>query len=180
MDEEHRNKPTIIQPSEPRPQPTPAPSDPAPQPSRQPTASLPPEAALAHSLHQISYTQTVASRIPGLKSSALIVLGFVLFAALQTLAMQSVLVSVLGAHGSGGFTTITSALSWLVTTACIITLLTTKNTATAKGCLMLLGVVFAWLTITDLLSFSIIALAIDGVILLRTFEFYQSVEALEL
>lgn len=145
-----------------------------------PDKPVAPEAALAHSLQQASRSQTIANRIPGLKSSALIVLGFIVFAALQTVALQSVAFSVLGAQSGGGFMTFGAAISWIALVVAIIILLRTRATATAKTCLIIIGAVFAWLTITDLFSFNVIALAIDGFLLWRTFEFYQSVEALEL
>ncbi len=171
-------KPTIVQPNNPQPQPS---HDSVSPPTTSHMAPISAEAALHQSLHRTQQAESIATRLPNLKKWTLILLGIIIFSAVQTLALKSVMVSMLGSHDqSGGFLTITMIVAWLVGTAASIMLLTTKDAGVAKKLLFAIGAFLAYTTLTDIIGFNIIGLVIDGFLLWKAYDLYQSIEALEM
>lgn len=149
----------------------------------QPAAVLNPEVALQQSLaaaQKTQKTEKIANRIPDVKKSAYILLGLILFSAAQFLAMDGVIISMLGSQQHNSSFLASNILSWTAGTICALILLTTKSTKAAKRVLFVVGIALLYFSVTDILVVNLIGLVIDGFLVGWTYRLYQSVEALEI
>ena len=150
-------------------------------PVKKAVALVDPDVALTLTLVEVNKSESVANRVPGLKKSAVALIGLALFSAVQSFIMQGISVSMMGAQPSNGsFVTVSSSIGWIAAIICSIIALITKSPKTAKTVLLIVGFSMAYFLIIAVKSTDIIGGAIDCFILWRVFVLYQSVEVLEI
>lgn len=138
-----------------------------------------PDAALAQNLHAMQVNASVATRVPKLRLSALALIGIILFGALQALLLHSVMIGVAGAGAvTGHLLAPLTVLTWVAGIGVAIILLNTKNVRLARQIVVVGGLLFAYWTLSSLVHFDIIGLAINGYILWWIYDLYQSLDAL--
>ena len=138
-----------------------------------------PDAAFADALHTSRMNAPVATRVPKLRKGAWILIGLMLFSAVQSLLMSSVMVGVAGAGSSNGFMTPITILTWIAGIATGSVLLKTKDVALARKIVAGVCVLFAYWIIVALIGMDIIGAAIDGFLLWWTYDLYQSLDGLD-
>lgn len=138
-----------------------------------------PDAALAESLHTMQVNASVATRVPKLRLSAFALIAIILLGALQALLLRGVLIGVAGATAfTSHLLAPLTVLTWVIGIGAAIILLNTKSVRLAQRIVVVGALLFAYWTLSSLVHFDIIGLAINGYILWWTYDLYQSLDAL--